>query len=120
MKRIWHLWALLSVVAILCVAACSSGSASFSSGSGGATGFVTLNWQPPTTNADGTPISDLAGYRVYYGQSSGNYSHSIDVGMSTSCTIDQLPLGTTNYFAVTAYNSFGNESGFSGEASKTL
>ena len=28
---------------------------------------VTLSWDPPTTNADGTPLTDLAGYKVYYG-----------------------------------------------------
>ncbi len=33
------------------------------------TGSVTLSWYPPTQNADGSPLTDLAGYRVYYGHS---------------------------------------------------
>jgi hypothetical protein len=30
-------------------------------------GQATLSWDPPTTNVDGTPLTDLAGYKVYYG-----------------------------------------------------
>ncbi len=33
-------------------------------------GFLDLSWDAPTTNTDGTHLSDLAGYRVYYGTSS--------------------------------------------------
>ena len=33
-----------------------------------------LTWDPPTTNTDGTTLADLAGYKIYYGQSSGNYT----------------------------------------------
>jgi hypothetical protein len=33
---------------------------------------ATLTWDAPTTNADGTPLTDLAGYRIYYGTTSGN------------------------------------------------
>ena len=43
-------------------------------------GTATPSWDAPTTNADGTPLTDLAGYKVYYGPSSGNYSQAIDVG----------------------------------------
>jgi len=85
------------------------------------TGFaaqVDLAWQAPTTNEDGSPLSDLAGYLVYYGTVSGVYSPPIDVGNSTSHLFsisDQEALGRTYYFAVTARDTSGNESSFSNE-----
>jgi len=125
MKRAQPIGSLLVLITALCVAGCGGGGTSsvgsMGGGSGGgATGFVTLTWQQPATNTDGTPISDLAGYRVHYGTTPGDYSNVVDVGNTTSCTINQLPIGTTNYFTVTAYNSYGNESSFSNEVSKTL
>jgi hypothetical protein len=79
---------------------------------------VDLAWQAPTTNEDGSPLSDLAGYLVYYGTQSGTYSSTLDVGNMTSHTIsisDQEALGNTYYFAVTALDTSGNESSFSNE-----
>jgi hypothetical protein len=75
-----------------------------------------LQWNPPVTNTDGTPLTDLAGFKVYYGTVSGVYSLVVDVGNSTSTEISNLQAGGTYYFAVTAYNLAGNESGYSGEA----
>jgi len=80
---------------------------------------VTLSWDPPTTNIDGTPITDLAGYKVYYGNSSGTYTSSIDVGNTTTYTITGLQPGTY-YFAVTAYDTSGNESDYSNEVTETI
>jgi hypothetical protein len=80
---------------------------------------VTLRWKPPTTNVDGTPVNDLAGYRIYYGMSSRNYSHFIDVGNVTSYTLKNLPTGKF-YFALTSYDYAGNESGFSAEGYKFI
>ncbi len=80
---------------------------------------VTLTWDPPTTNADGTPLTDLAGYKVYYGTSSGNYTTSIDVNNVTTYTVTGLQPGTY-YFAVTAYDTSGNESDYSEEVSTTI
>jgi hypothetical protein len=75
---------------------------------------VTLNWQPPVENVDGTPLLDLAGYRIYYGVDPGNFSNTIELsnpGLS-SYVVDNL---TPNiwYFAATALNSKGIESSFS-------
>ena len=42
-------------------------------------GDATLAWDPPTTNADGSPLTDLAGYKIYYVTTSGNYTNSITV-----------------------------------------
>lgn len=83
------------------------------------TGFVTLTWDSPTTNADGTPLEDLAGYKIYYGISEGNYTASIDAGNVTTYTVSNLSSGTY-YFAVTAYDISGNESGYSNEANKVI
>ena len=71
----------------------------------------TLAWQPPTENEDGTPLTDLAGYRIYYGTSSGKYSEEVllDSPGLTSYVIDNLAPGT--YFLVmTSINSRDIES----------
>ncbi len=81
-------------------------------------GQATLSWDPPTTNADGTPLTDLEGYKVYYGTSSGNYSQNIDAGNVITYTAN-LSDGTY-YFAVTAYDTSRNESGYSNEVNKTI
>ncbi|MEW6001773.1 MAG: PKD domain-containing protein [Nitrospirota bacterium] len=80
---------------------------------------VTLFWDPPTTNEDGTPLTDLSGYKIYYGTGSGNYSNVVNVGNVTSYTVLNLTGGVTYYFAATAYNIYGNESKYSNEVSKT-
>ncbi|NOY64499.1 MAG: fibronectin type III domain-containing protein [Nitrospirae bacterium] len=81
---------------------------------------VTLSWDPPVENIDGTPLVDLAGYKIYYGTSSGVYTNVLDVKDTTTYTITGLPEGFTYYFAVTAYDIYGNESEFSNEVSKTI
>jgi hypothetical protein len=80
---------------------------------------VTLRWKAPTTNADGSPLNDLAGYKIYYGTSSGNYTKSVDVGNVTTYTMKNLPTGTV-HFALTSYDKAGNESDFSDEGSKLI
>jgi fibronectin type 3 domain-containing protein len=80
---------------------------------------VQLSWDAPTTNADGTPLTDLAGYIIYYGQSSGQYGASIDAGLSTAVAVSGLEVGQTYYFAATAYDTSSNESDFSNELTYT-
>jgi hypothetical protein len=80
---------------------------------------VTLSWHPPTTNTNGTPLTDLSGYKVYYGTTSKSYSHVIDAGNTNTYVITNLSNGTF-YFAVTAYDLSGNESAYSDEVSKTI
>ncbi|MFO0771746.1 MAG: fibronectin type III domain-containing protein [Nitrospiraceae bacterium] len=79
------------------------------------TASATVSW---TANTE----SDLAGYRVYVGTSSGNYTFRgpFEVTSGTSLTIPNLPLGTTYFFAVSAYDRSGNESVKSVEYSKSL
>jgi F5/8 type C domain len=81
---------------------------------------VALTWTKPTTKANGTPLTNLAGYKLYYGRASGTYGPGIDVGNVTFFTLSNLEEGQTYYFAVTAYDSSGNESKFSNEKSVTI
>jgi hypothetical protein len=85
-----------------------------------AAGRAKLTWKQPTTNTDGTTLTDLGGYKIYYGISPGNYSEVIDVGKVTKYTIADLPDGFTYYFVVTAYNTLGYESEYSNEVSKMI
>jgi PKD repeat protein len=80
---------------------------------------IQLTWNAPTTNADGTSLTDLAGYWLYYGGESGNYGPRINVGNQTTYLLSGLTGGQTYYFAVTAYDSYGNESALSNETSAT-
>jgi hypothetical protein len=68
---------------------------------------------------DASTGPNLAGYKVYYGTSPHVYSASIATGKQTTCTLRSLPAGTW-YFAVTAYDAQGKESGFSNEVSTTI
>jgi hypothetical protein len=80
-------------------------------------GEVDLSWQAPTTNEDGTPLTDLAGFTVYYYDTSGGWASPIgnqDVGNVTAATMT-VPSQGNVYFIVTAYDTSGNESGPSNE-----
>jgi hypothetical protein len=86
-----------------------------------ATGSATLQWTPPTTRADGSTLSNLASYRVYYGTQSGSLTTRIDVnnpGVS-SYVVTNLAPGTW-FFAVTAVDAGGAESDRSNVASLTV
>jgi hypothetical protein len=78
---------------------------------------IKLAWDPPTTNGDGTPLTDLAGYKVYYGTTSGTYGSPINVGNVTTYTLAGLTPGQSYFIVVTAYDSSDNESGYSNEVS---
>lgn len=84
-------------------------------------GAATLTWLPPTENTDGSPIDDLAGYRIRYGRLAGELTElqSISNPGITSAVVENLASGTW-YFTVTAYNSSGVESEYSNVAQKTV
>ena len=69
---------------------------------------VKLAWDPNTEK-------DLAGYKLHYGPISGTYAHVVDVGNVTTYMIKGLDPDTVYFFAATAYDTQGNESGFSKE-----
>ena len=62
---------------------------------------------------------DLAGYKVYYGTSSGNYEEPIDAGNVTEYELSGLTEGVTYYIAITAYDNSDNESEKSDEVNGT-
>ncbi|HUI62132.1 MAG TPA: putative Ig domain-containing protein [Steroidobacteraceae bacterium] len=82
---------------------------------------VTLYWQAPTENADGTPLLDLKGYTLHYGPASRAYSQTVRIANPglTTYVVQNLAPGDY-YFAITAYNSSGRDSAFSGEVSTTV
>ena len=67
--------------------------------------------------------TDLAGYNIYVGTAPGSYSYPgspIAVGRTDNYTITGLPSGQTYYFAISAFDLSGNESGLSSEVSKSI
>ena len=74
---------------------------------------VTLAWDPNTEN-------DLAGYKIHYGTAIHSYSVQKDVKKATTYTVTGLTAGQTYYFATTAYDTSGNESGYSNEVSYSV
>jgi hypothetical protein len=82
---------------------------------------ATLSWSAPTENTDGSALSNLAGYRIYYGRSKIELTQSItvrSVGITTY-VISNLSSGTY-YFAIKAYTTAGAESKLSDVVSRTV
>lgn len=85
-----------------------------------ATGSASLSWTAPTTNSDGTALTNLAGYRVHYGTTTAmTQTAQVSTAGVTTYTLGNLTSGTW-YFAVSAYASNGTESTLSNTASKTI
>lgn len=85
------------------------------------TGTALLSWTPPIENTDGSALTDLAGYTIYYGTASNSYTETVsisDPGL-TSYQIDNLTSADW-YFVITAVNGSGVESAYSDEVSKTI
>ena len=85
------------------------------------TGTATVDWLPPTQNNDGSTLTNLAGYTLYYGNSPDQLTRSIKVtnpGL-TAFTVSDLSPGVW-YFAVTSYTAGGIESARSGVVSTTI
>jgi hypothetical protein len=74
-------------------------------------GMIVFHWQAPVQNEDGSPLTDLAGYRIYLGLEPGVYSSVIEVPQpdTTSFTVGNLP-PNRYYVAATAYDRSGLES----------
>ena len=82
---------------------------------------VAFSWTAPTENNNGSPLTNLAGYKIHYGTASQDYSEVVALNNPSlnRYVLDSLPKGTY-YFAITAYNSAGIESNLSGEITATL
>ena len=86
-----------------------------------ANGTATLSWTAPTTRADGSPLTDLAGYKVRYGNAAGSYPTTITLSNPgiTSYMVENLASGTW-FFVLASFDSAGVESADSSPASKTI
>lgn len=80
---------------------------------------ATLSWSASTQNTDGSQLTNLAGYRVYYGTSPNSLTQSVQLGNVTTYVVQSLTAGTW-YFAVSAYTTGNLESDRSNVVSKTL
>lgn len=85
-----------------------------------ATGSATLNWGVPTQNTDGSPLTNLSGFRVYWGKN-GAYTNSATINNPsvTTYVVENLSPGVWS-FVTTAFNTSGTESGFSNAATKVI
>jgi hypothetical protein len=84
-------------------------------------GNATLSWEAPVSNTNGSALTDLAGYRIYYGASADDMKETVqisNVGIQTY-VIENLEAGTW-YFAVRALSSEGTESPLSDVVSKRI
>lgn len=86
-----------------------------------ANGTATLTWTPPTTRTDGSPLTNLAGYKLRYGNSSGNYPNAITISNAglTTYMVQNLASGTY-FFVLASYDATGIESANSNPVSKTI
>jgi hypothetical protein len=84
-------------------------------------GVVTLSWQPPTQNEDGSHLRDLAGYRIYIGRNADSLSRVIVLNNAglTRYVVENLSPSTW-YFAMTSFNYRGRESRRSATVSKRV
>jgi hypothetical protein len=88
-------------------------------------GTTTLSWSAPTANVDGSALTPLASYRIYFGRGSRQYSGNLDVndGGATNWGFS-IPLTDENddrwFFALTATNINGHESAYSNEVIKQM
>ncbi len=84
-------------------------------------GSATLSWVAPTTRVDGSPLGNLAGYRIRYGTVAGTYPNQLEIPNPgiTSCVVENLPAGTY-FFVAVAYDAAGLESEGSAPVSKTI
>lgn len=84
-------------------------------------GSATLSLTAPTLNTDGTPFTDLASFKLYFGTSPGQHPNDVNInspGISTYVVEDLAP--GTYYFVATAINQSGIESGPSNEVFRVV
>jgi hypothetical protein len=102
------------------VAACSgsSGSDNQAGAAASAGGTLVVSWRAPTRNTDGTPLTDLTGYTIYYGTRPGVFTKtlSVDDPSATHAVIRGLQPGVHYFVAISANNAKGRHSALSSEA----
>jgi hypothetical protein len=88
-----------------------------------ATGSLKLNWTAPVARTDGEALSlaDIDGYRIYYGESEGQYTKSVEIadGTAQSARVTGVPVGSY-HVVMTTYDMDGRESGYSSSVIKSI
>lgn len=86
-----------------------------------AAGQVTLSWTPPTENVNGSSLTNLASYKIYYGRSASSLNQTIELSNPglTRFVVENLTPAKW-HFAMTSVNSQGVESTRSATVSKTI
>lgn len=87
----------------------------------GELGSATLSWAAPTTRTDGSALTNLSGFKIYYGRMSGTYDYTVDITSPGVLTyvVEGLVAGEW-FFALSAYDSDDLESNHSDEASRVI
>ncbi|NOQ88882.1 MAG: hypothetical protein GQ550_08150 [Gammaproteobacteria bacterium] len=110
---------MLALILVLPLADCTGGDGGLASGSG----VVNLSWVAPSEREDGTALalSEIAGFRIYYGTVSGDYQNHLDVNDSSAvqAQVAGVPSGTY-YVVLTTVDADGRESSYSNELVVTL
>lgn len=115
------------LVLVLALTACAGASKTTSSAPSAApatamgTGTATVSWAPPKATALGGPLTNLAGFKIYYGLDPTQLDSVLIINdpSATSTEIERLGAGTW-YFGATAIDSSGLESAMSNVGSKTI
>ena len=86
-----------------------------------ADGRATLTWSAPTERTDGSPLTNLAGFKIYFGSSAADLRYVIDVTDpgARSFVVEDLTQGTW-YFAASAVDAAGLESARTNPVSKRI
>jgi len=87
------------------------------------TGSATVKWVAPTENSNGTALTNLAGYTVYYGTDASTLSQAQSVQVANPAALSYTVTGLTTgtwYFAVASYTTGGQASTLSTVSSKTI
>jgi len=115
---------LCSLLLLIVLAGCGGGGAAPEGGGPQPAVPSSLVWSAPASNTDGSPLTDLAGYKIYYGTEPGTYTASLSVGNTTSISLAALSAAVPSpglyYLVVSAYDAEGNESAYSNEISRAL
>jgi hypothetical protein len=84
-------------------------------------GVASLQWETPSSKVDGSPLDDLAGYRILYGRSSDDLDKSVFIGSASTTSYEFSTLSSGIwYFAVVAVSSCGLEGPPTTIASKSI
>jgi hypothetical protein len=87
----------------------------------GENGSATLSWTPPTTRIDGSPLNNLAGYKIFYGRMSGVYDYEVEIDNPGVVTyvVEGLVSGDW-YFTLAAFDTDGLQSDRSNEVLREI